>query len=392
MSSYGKPPLPSTARGVRLQTVAVAVAVVAAAAVLPGSWPRRVAAANILGVFPIEAPSHHVVFDAYMSALHRRGHNVTVYTQFPDTGSEPYRRIRIDGDGDAAPLDPDLVTMDRMHSPSAVHSYAHMFAMVPRGEAYTRSGALRDLSAQPADAYDLIVTETCNTDLYLALAERFAAPFVAWTTSPMFVWSADRMAATSHPAYVPVLMTGHGERMRFAERARNAVARSVAFYQYYARSDRVSQRIATARYGPASTPLGRLALRTSFLFVDTHHTVWGGRPLPRNVVEVGGLHVGPPKPLTEVRTRPNRLPPLDIVIYSSTYLRPSCHERRFSERVTFKWPTLGTYPQRDGRSCTYHYHVLFYRHRIVFDVVRRTYRNSSTRRNTGSFIFAWAVC
>lgn len=297
MASHGKP------RPTRLRAVVVVAA--AAAAVLVTQSSRNVAAgANILGVFPIEAPSHQIVFDAYMSALHRRGHNVTVYTHFPETGSEAYRRIRIGGDG-APRLDPDLVTMDRMYSPSALHSYAHMFAMVARGEAYTRSDALRELSARPADAYDLIVTETCNTDLYLALAERFAAPFVAWTTSPMFVWSADRVAATSHPAYVPVLMTAHGTRMGFAERARNAVARSVAFYEYYTRSDRVSQRIATARYGATSTPLGRLALRTSFLFVDTHHAVWGSRPLPRNVVEVGGLHVGPPKPLAEVRTRQN---------------------------------------------------------------------------------------
>lgn len=318
MAPYGKS-RPTAAPDDRPRT-AVAVAVLSSAWLL---WsPYGASGANILGVFPIEAPSHQVVFDAYMSALHRRGHNVTVYTHFPEMGSETYRRVRIDGDGDGTappppPLDPALVTMDRMYSPSALDSYAHMFGMVARGEAYTRSDALRELSAQPADAYDLIVTETCNTDLYLALVERFAAPFVAWTTSPMFVWSADRVAATTHPAYVPVLMTAHGERMGFAERARNAVARSVAFYAYYARSDRVSQRIATDRYGPASTPLSRLALRTSFLFVDTHHTVWGSRPLPRNVVEVGGLHVGPSKPLGEVRTRQNRpLPPVIHALYS----------------------------------------------------------------------------
>lgn len=267
--------------------------------------PDAALCANILGVFPIEAPSHQVVFDAYASELYRRGHNVTVYTHFPRIGAEPYRRVTIvDGTAAAADsvLDPDYVTMNRMYSPSARDGYGHMFRVLrAHGDAYAAGDALRELYGQPTDAYDLVVTETCNTDLYLALADRFRAPFVAWTTSPMFVWSADRMAASTHPAYVPVLMSAHGPRMAFAERAHNALLRHMAFRWYRDGSETYSQRVASDRFAHSSAPLAELALRTSFLFVDTHHTVWGGRPLPPNVVEVGGLHVRPARPLQEVR-------------------------------------------------------------------------------------------
>lgn len=264
--------------------------------------PDAARCANILGVFPIEAPSHQVVFDAYASELHRRGHNVTVYTHFPRIGAEPYRRVTI-VDGAAADfvVDPDYVTMDGMYSPSARDRYGHIFNILRTyGDAYAAGDALRELYSQPADAYDLVVTETCNTDLYLALADRFHAPFVAWTTSPMFVWSADRMAAPTHPAYVPVLMSAHGPRMTFAERAHNTLLRHMAFHWYRDGSETYSQRVASDRFARSSAPLAELALRTSFLFVDTHHTVWGGRPLPPNVAEVGGLHVRPARPLQEV--------------------------------------------------------------------------------------------
>lgn len=260
--------------------------------------PDTARCANILGVFPIEAPSHQVVFDAYASELHRRGHNVTVYTHFPRIGVEPYRRVTI---ADSV-IDPDYVTMNRMYSPSAQDGYGHMFHILrTNGDAYAASDALRELYEQPTNAYDLVVTETCNTDLYLALADRFRAPFVAWTTSPMFVWSADRMAAPTHPAYVPVLMSAHGPRMTFAERVHNTLLRYMAFRWYCDGSETYSQRVASDRFAHTSAPLAELALRTSFLFVDTHHTVWGGRPLPPNVVEVGGLHVRPARPLQEVR-------------------------------------------------------------------------------------------
>lgn len=264
---------------------------------------RKASCANILGVFPIEAPSHHVVFDSYMSELHRRGHNVTVYSHFPDIVSEQYKLIQISNASTV--LDPSYVTMDRMYSPSVMNNYKHIFHIVRNGETYTRSRALGQLYDQPEDAYDLIVTETCNTDLYLALVERFSAPFIAWTTSPLFVWSADRMGASTHPAYIPVLMTAYGPHMNFAERAHNALLRSVAFYKYHTGSSIVSQEIASKRYKDSSN-LDQLVLRTSLLFVNTYCSLWGGRPLPQNVVEVGGLHVKPPRPLEEVWTQKNK--------------------------------------------------------------------------------------
>lgn len=253
--------------------------------------------ADILGVFPIEAPSHQIIFDSYMSELHRRGHNVTVYSHFPDIASEQYKRIQISNTSSI--LDPSYVTMDHMYSPSTLNSYKHMFHIVGNGETYTQSYALRQLYDQPEDSYDLIVTETCNTDLYLALIERFKAPFIAWTTSPLFVWSADRMGASTHPAYIPVLMTTYGPHMNFAERTYNTLLRSIAFFKYYTESTISSQKIASKRYKDSSH-LDQLVLKTSLLFVNTYHALWGSRPLPQNVIEVGGLHVKPPKPLKEV--------------------------------------------------------------------------------------------
>lgn len=260
------------------------------------SFTHESLCANILGVFPIEAPSHQIVFDSYMSELHRRGHNVTVYSHFPNIATEQYKRIKITN---VSLFDPNYVTIDRMYSPSILNSYKHMFHLITYVEMYTQSDVLRELYNQSEDAYDLIVTETCNTDLYLALIERFRAPFIAWTTSPMFVWSADRMGASSHPAYIPVLMTPYGIKMDFVERIYNTLLRSMAFYKYYTDSLISSQEIASKHY-ESSSPLIELVLRTSFLFVDTHYAVWGNRPLPPNVIEVGGLHIKPIKPLKEV--------------------------------------------------------------------------------------------
>ncbi|XP_050523192.1 UDP-glycosyltransferase UGT5-like isoform X4 [Daktulosphaira vitifoliae] len=227
--------------------------------------------ANILGVFPIEARSHQRIYDVFMTELHRRGHNVTVYTHFPDIINVSYSRIPI---ADTFFLDKNYLTIDNMFSSSIFDSYRHMFGLVAYGENYTNSFFMRELYAQSEDTYNLIVTETCNTDLYLALINKFKAPFIAWSTSPMFVWSAERMGVSTHPAYIPVLMSAYGTKMDFFER------------------------LASKRY-ELSLSLSEIILQTTLLFVNTHFTVWGSRPLPQGVIDVGGLHITSSKPLME---------------------------------------------------------------------------------------------
>ncbi|XP_050443854.1 UDP-glycosyltransferase UGT5-like isoform X1 [Adelges cooleyi] len=248
--------------------------------------------ANILGVFPIEARSHQLVFDAYMLGLHQMGHNVTVYTHFPDAGA-PYNRVRVNN---VSLLSENYLTIDNMYSPSIVDSYRHMFRIVLLADTYTDSAAMRQLYGQPEDSYDLIITETCNTDLYLALVAKFKVPFIAWTTSPLFVWSADRVAAPTHPAYIPVLMSPYGPDMHFLQRLHNVFLRSMAFVKYHTDSAVFSQSVASEKF-QSSPPLTERVLETALLFVDTHYTVWGSRPLPPGVIEVGGLHIKPPKSL-----------------------------------------------------------------------------------------------
>jgi glucuronosyltransferase len=40
--------------------------------------------ANILGIFPMPAKSHMTVYSALLKELARRGHQVTVFSQFPE--------------------------------------------------------------------------------------------------------------------------------------------------------------------------------------------------------------------------------------------------------------------------------------------------------------------
>lgn len=43
--------------------------------------------------------------------------------------------------------------------------------------------------------------------------------------------------------------------------------------------------------------LGDLVKSTSLMFVNTHYSINGAKPLPPTVIEIGGTHIGEPQPL-----------------------------------------------------------------------------------------------
>lgn len=55
-------------------------------------------AANILGIFPIPSPSHHILGSALLKELAKRGHHVTMLSPYPFKKSvENYTDVYLDG-------------------------------------------------------------------------------------------------------------------------------------------------------------------------------------------------------------------------------------------------------------------------------------------------------
>jgi glucuronosyltransferase len=91
--------------------------------------------------------------------------------------------------------------------------------------------------------------------------------------------------------------------MSFSERLINVIA-NVAMKTIFS----VTERIVTEGYvhkhiGNDVPPLSVIARNTSLLLVNTHFSLNRPRPLVPGIVEVGGLHLKPPKKLPKVRLR-----------------------------------------------------------------------------------------
>lgn len=89
--------------------------------------------------------------------------------------------------------------------------------------------------------------------------------------------------------------------MTFYERCMNFFYGMLSQYAYYNRHIPAQDKIMKSFFGQNVPDLRELIRNTSLVLVNHHHSMSFPRPYLPNMIEIGGYHVNPPKPLPKVR-------------------------------------------------------------------------------------------
>ncbi|GBP73550.1 UDP-glucuronosyltransferase 2B30 [Eumeta japonica] len=262
-------------------------------------------AMKLLGLFPHTGRSHQMVFEPLLRVLAERGHSVTVVSFFPLERPPPgYRDVSLEG---IAPPGIETINMSVFEDTLwgferiaeqflGFHPLAEMALEVCRR--LVDWPPLVELFQETTD-YDLILVENFNSDCLLGLARAHGvrAPVVALLSSSLMPWSFERLGVPFNPAYVPVVSTSFTGRLKFADRLENSLMHIYfnVWYRYMIQTK--EQSIIEKRFKRKITDLQVMAKETCLMLVNTHHSLLGVRPLLPGVVEVGGMHIEPPKDL-----------------------------------------------------------------------------------------------
>lgn len=111
-------------------------------------------------------------------------------------------------------------------------------------------------------------------------------------------WGNDRYGNPDNPAYIGNHFLPHSDRMNFFERLKNFLyfLGTKMMYKYY--SIHINK-VAKQYFGESLPPLEDIAANTSLLLINTHVSYSQVRPLVPAIVEVGGIHIEPPKKLPQ---------------------------------------------------------------------------------------------
>jgi len=254
-------------------------------------------AANILAVQTIPGKSHWNVMRATLRALTDRGHNLTVFTPFAEGDRDGYTEVDVSK---------QMVPILSINATFLIEKYGHIRKLMPSIINYTRASCdiiyghprMVDILKKAATGqFDLVVTEPMGSDCVAYVATVIDVPMVY--VVPFAVITYLERSLTGHisnPAIVGHAMSHLGTLKTFAERFANvALTVYCSTLKWYAE-------LQEWQANPQPYDAVDLA-RPSMVFINSHFSIEPPQPQTPDVVQIGGIHLTPPKPIPKVMHR-----------------------------------------------------------------------------------------
>uniref|UniRef100_A0A1B6DGT0 UDP-glucuronosyltransferase n=1 Tax=Clastoptera arizonana TaxID=38151 RepID=A0A1B6DGT0_9HEMI len=251
---------------------------------------------RILAIFPFAGKSHFFTFEPLISELARRGHDVTVVSNFPrKTPSPNYTDVPLSG----VSVQEIMMPLSQLvHLRFGIKDI--MWGIIGIEHQFEDIYKDRRVQALMDSKFDLVITELLVSDMFLPLADKFKAPVVMMSSSEIVPYGTDRLGLPDNPAYIVNFFNGQISSlpMGFWDRFWNTMDVCYSKVYYYLYSVRPNEEICK-KYLEDVASVGEMINRISLVLANAHFSVNIARPLPPQVVEIGGIHIKPTKPLPQ---------------------------------------------------------------------------------------------
>ncbi|PNF23046.1 UDP-glucuronosyltransferase 2B30 [Cryptotermes secundus] len=259
--------------------------------------------ARILGLFPFPARSHLMVHKALMLELARRGHEITVVSSFPESKPIPNYTDIV--------LNTNMGTLSGGHVPSNLFDMKTVGAVQLAVMLWYMGEALCDHILQEEKIqklihskdlnFDLVFVEAFSNECFLGFAHKFNAPIIQTCTYGGANFMGDWVGSPNPYSYVPDDLLEYKDKMNFWERLHNTIVGTLKHVGrqliHLPKQNAVMQK--RFNYTDNLPPVWELEYKTSLVFLNTHYSLSYPKPLTPNYVQVGGMHVKPPKKLPQ---------------------------------------------------------------------------------------------
>lgn len=267
---------------------------------------------NILGVFILPLKSHHIVFRPLMLELARRGHDVTVITTDPayPKGQSPQNLTEIDLHEISYKYWNNFFAQIGSEKDSKVYFKKVYNLILNLITTQLNTPEVQDL-LKKKKVFDLIFTETCARPS-LVYSAIYKAPVIEISTLSGVFSAFETIGAATHPLIYPNPLHRRVYNLTIWEKLSE-------LYQHYFMENAFEQhmndenKLLNTIKGLEEFDIDNVRRNIQMLFLNVN-PIWDfNRPVPPNVVYLGGLHLTPPKELPKVRTN-------FLSLFSSRYL------------------------------------------------------------------------
>ncbi|XP_046736276.1 UDP-glucosyltransferase 2-like [Diprion similis] len=255
------------------------------------SSPRYINSARILAVVPLDSKSHFIMFEAVMKSLADAGHQVDVYSYFPQKRPYPnYTDITI-GDINETPAEVGL-TYDLIHG-----QWSMKDIMIELGgnlpcQSLGHPQLQKLIKSPPTDPpYDLVITESFYGSCWYAFGRHLKVPLVTLSTRSLLTFCNAPIGNPENTAFVSEIDDGSILHMNFWQRFKNTLVTLWRNHEFNYDTAEVQSDIVKKYFGPHMPGVRELEQDVALILVNVHHILNGIRPSTPAVVDIGGIHV-----------------------------------------------------------------------------------------------------
>lgn len=259
-------------------------------------------ALRILGVFSHPGLSHFDVFLPLLRGLSKRGHDLTVVSEFPSKDNIS-RYVDVDLSEDVGQM-LHFFEMNELPSAGRLPRYTSV-VMVKTFAEKTCDGALKSKRFKELlnsdQRFDLIITEFFNTNcLLVPVYRRFKAPFIGITSHVLMPWTNTWVGNSDNPAYIPNILMDFSDRMTFLNRVENTISWVLNQFYFKFIMEVQDKRFMKEHLGEDVLDYGEIMNNVSLILTNSHFTLNRPRPQVPAVIDVGGIHLKEKKTLPSV--------------------------------------------------------------------------------------------
>ncbi|XP_028044396.1 UDP-glucuronosyltransferase 2B15-like isoform X1 [Rhopalosiphum maidis] len=246
-------------------------------------------AANILAVQTVPGKSHWNVMRAVLRALTDRGHTVTVFTPFIDGDRDGYEEVD---------MSEQMIPMLDRDAKFLIENFGSMRKSIPKMLNFTRQSCdmvyghrrmMDILEGSGTRKFDLVITEPMVSECVAYAATVLCVPMIYVVPFPVITYLERSLTGhVSNSAIVGHVLSQHSTPKTFAQRFDNVILTvHCSMLTWY-----TEWQLRWANSQPYDTVD---LIKPSVIFTNTHFITEPSRPLTSDVIQIGGIHLSPPK-------------------------------------------------------------------------------------------------
>ncbi|XP_068624146.1 UDP-glucosyltransferase 2-like [Battus philenor] len=256
-------------------------------------------AARILAVFPVPSISHQVVFRPIIQELVKRGHEVTVVTPdpaFPE-GQAPANLTEIDVHDVSYSLWQKFLELADPNS-DVIEGIRFIYNLTQKiFEQQMNNKALQELILKKKNHFDLLLAEAC-VRMTLALSHIFKVPVVQLSSFGSIAGNYEVFGAAFHPFVYPNMLRKRFHNLSFWEKL-DGLYQEIRYYNLLASTEVGEDLVLKRVFGPDTPSIRELYNNVLFLLLNVHPIWENNRPVPPNIIFMGGVHQNKKKKLPQ---------------------------------------------------------------------------------------------